>query len=377
MGSRGQRLFLTSPAGAEPALKAELRDLGLSGAKAARGGVHVRGGDDAMARLCLRSRVAGRVLLEIGRFACPDERALYRGVGQLPWERWLTPDRTLAVTASSRASELSHTHFIAQKTKDAIVDGQRRETGTRSSVDVRDPDVGVFVRIDGAEASVFLDASGGSLHRRGWRVDATEAPLKEHLAAAILRLSGWDRESPLVDPTCGSGTIPIEAWLWAQQGDCQPPSRRFGFQRWADHDDAREGALDRARARPRQPTAPLCKGSDVDPTAIEAARANAARAGAEVELEVADYAAITLPPGAHVVMNPPYGERLEVDEESWRALEAALDGWSAHPRTVLVPEDAPRLALGPPVSVHRLFNGPLRCRLLTWAPREPRRPRRG
>lgn len=369
MAPRGKPLFLTTPAGTEPALKDELRDLGLSGAKATRGGVRVRGGDDAIARLCLRSRIAGRVLLQIAELSCPDERALYRGVNELTWERWLTPDRTVAVSAAARDSRLTHTKFIAQKTKDAIVDRQRRLSGARSDVDPADPDVAVFVRLSKNRATVYLDASGGSLHRRGWRLDTGEAPLKENLAAAILRLSGWDRRRPLIDPMCGSGTLPIEGWLWAQQGDAQPPSRRFGFERWADCTEERLAALDRARARPRQPTAPLCRGSDHDPSAIEAARANAQRAGAEVELEVRALEDVEPPEGAQVVMNPPYGERIEVDEADWAALEAALARWDRCHRTVLMPEDGPRLELGRPASVQRLFNGPLKCRLVTWTPR--------
>lgn len=375
---RGEPLFVTAPAGTEPALKAEMRDLGLSGAKATRGGVHVRGGDSAIARLCLRSRVGGRVLLEIGRFRCADERDLYRGVQSLPWDRWLTPDRTVAVSAASRDEALRHTKFISQKTKDAIVDLQRRTSGRRSDVDLDDPDVGVFVRIDQGEASVHLDASGGSLHRRGWRTSATEAPLKENLAAGILRLSGWDRERPLHDPMCGSGTFVIEAWLWAQQGDAQPATRRFGFERWADHGEERAEALQRVRDRPRQPTAPACSGSDIDPAALEAAEENAARAQAKVSFSRAAIKDLRVPDGAHLVLNPPYGERLEAD---WAALERALDRWSKHPRTVLVPEEAPRLEIGPPASIHRVANGALRCRLLTWAPRKsggpPRKRRSG
>ncbi|MGE0791884.1 MAG: class I SAM-dependent RNA methyltransferase [Sandaracinaceae bacterium] len=366
----GHALFLTAPSGTEPALKDEIKELGLAGAKAARGGVRVWGSDEALARLCLRSRIATRVLVEVARFECDGEDALYDGVHSVEWQRWLSTDRTLAVTATGKDARKGHTHYLAQRTKDAIVDRQREGRGARSDVDPDDPDVGVVVHLAGGEAGVFLDASGGPLFLRGWRKDSTEAPLKENLAAAILRLSGWDRERPLVDPMCGSGTFPIEGWLWAQDGDAQASDRRFGFERWADHEEARAEALARARARPRRPREPACFGSDRDPSAVEAARSNATRAGARVQLSVRELAEVSLPEGAHVVLNPPYGERLEADVESWRALEDALRRWSEHHVAALIPEDAPRLDLGRPTRVVRLYNGAIPCRLVVSEPRQ-------
>ncbi|MBX3272884.1 MAG: RNA methyltransferase [Sandaracinaceae bacterium] len=369
---RDTRLFATAAAGTEGALKAELRDLGLSGGKAARGGVRVGGGLEAIARLCARSRIAVRVLIELDEFACADERALDRGVGAIAWERWLTPDRTLAVRATSRDSRVSHTGFLAQRVKDGIVDRQRRLLGARSSIDRRDPDVGVVLRLERDRASVLLDASGASLHRRGWRAEEGAAPLKETLAAAVVRLSGWDRERALHDPLCGAGTIPIEADLWARGVPAQRPERRFGFERWADHDEdararvARERAAGEARVRA---DGPACAGSDEDPEAVRRARANAARAGSRARFEVADLTAVALPAGAHVVANPPYGERLAA-ADVWPALEVAVARWRAagHPVSLLLPDDAP--ALNPPGAAapraHSLFNGALPCRLVTW-----------
>ncbi|MCB9594443.1 MAG: RNA methyltransferase [Sandaracinaceae bacterium] len=368
---RDTPLFITAAAGTEVALKAELRDLGLSGAKGARGGVRVRGGLEAITRVCYRSRIAVRVLIEIADFPCGDERALDKGVGALPWDRWLTPEHTLAVRATSRASRLDHTGFVAQRTKDAIVDAQRRVCGFRSSVDKKDPDLGVVVRIDRDRATVSLDASGASLHRRGWRLEDGPAPLKETLAAAALRISGWDRERPLVDPLCGAGTLPIEAELWARGVPAQRAERRFGFERWADHDEdaaaraARERASGAARAKEDGPS---CRGSDADPQIVEVAAANAERAGSRATFSVADLRDVELEEGAHVIANPPYGERLDATDV-WAPLDAAVTRWwsRGHPVSLLLPDDAPRL--GPDSEAplrHALFNGALRCHLVTW-----------
>lgn len=370
--ARNTPLFVTAPLGTETALKAELRDLGLGGAKADRGGVRVRGGVAAVTRLCTRSRVAVRVMVEVGRFAAPDERALYQGIGAIEWSRWLTPELTLGIRAASKRSRLTHTAYLAQKTKDAIVDGQRRVDGRRSSVDKRDPDVSIFVRLDRDEASVFLDASGQSLHRRGWRTEQGEAPLKENLAAAILRLSGWDRERPLHDPLCGSGTFPIEADLWARGIPAHPDDRTFGFERWADASDTRAAAIaERANGRARiRDSGPLCSGSDQAADMIEIARSNAERAASLATFEVGAIADVVPPKGAHILANPPYGARLDADEMD-RELAAAVARWRAHPITFLLPEDHPlatERVRGRKVRVAKLFNGALRCVLVTLEP---------
>lgn len=369
---RDTRLFVTAAAGTEGALKAELRDLGLSGAKAARGGVRVSGGLEAITRICFRSRIAIRVLIELGDFPSPDERSLDRGVAAIAWERWLTPDRTLAVRATSRGSALDHTGFLAQRVKDGIVDHQRRVAGERSSVDKRDPDLGVVLRLERDHATLLLDASGASLHRRGWRLEEGAAPLKETLAAAVIRLSGWDRQRPLHDPLAGAGTIPIEAELLARGVPAQRPERRFGFERWADHDDdararaARERESGAARIAPEGPS---CAGTDADPRMVEIARGNASRAGSRAVFRVADAANVEPEPGAHVVANPPYGERLDASD-LWENLDRAVGRWrrAGHPVSLLLPEDAPPLDAesGPPPRRHALFNGPLRCHLVTW-----------
>jgi 23S rRNA G2445 N2-methylase RlmL len=358
-------LFVTAAAGTEGALKAELVELGLRGVRADRGGVRVPGGREQAATICLRSRIAVRVLVPLAEFECRDEDALYEGVREIGWQRFLHPEMTLAVTSVARDSRLTHTNFIAQRTKDAIVDQQREDVGRRSSVDRHDPDLGVFVHLKRNVASVFIDASGGSLHLRGWRARGGEAPLKETLAAAIVRLSGWDRVMPLRDPLCGSGTIPIEADLIARSIPPQSPKRVFGFERWADFDIAPRMEQLRARAEEHaRESGPSCVGSDRDAVMIEDALEHARRARSRAEFRVSDLAGVVLEERTQLILNPPYGERLEA---GWRELALGLDRLRDHRITVLLPEDAPRdLLRGEPVSVHRLFNGALPCRLVTW-----------
>jgi putative N6-adenine-specific DNA methylase len=365
-------LFVTAAAGTELALKEELRELGLRRVRADRGGVRADGERDAARIVCLGSRIGVRVLIEVGRFDAPDEDALYGGIAAIEWERWLAPELTLAVSAVAKDSRLRHTNYIAQRTKDAIVDRQRQREGRRSSVDRRDPDLGVFVHLKRDVAAVFLDASGGSLHARGWRTRAGAAPLKETLAAALLRMSGWDRRSPLIDPMCGSGTFAIEADLWARAVPPQARSRRFGFERWADYDATaarRTAELATELATSTRADGPPCLGFDRDAAVIAVARDNAKRARSKATFAVRPLERFDpATPKGLVIANPPYGERLEADSASWRALGRALERLEGQRIALLLPEQAPNVMRRPPSSVHRVWNGRIPCRFATWEP---------
>jgi putative N6-adenine-specific DNA methylase len=363
--------FATAAKGTEPALRDELRELGFRGVRAARGGVHFRGALGEGFRACLELRCAVRVLAELGRFAAPSGDALYEGVRAIDWSAYLSPRHTLAVRAVCRSSALTHSQFIAQRTKDGIVDPLRDHFGARPSVSLDDPDVVVFVHLVKDEATVYLDLGGASLHRRGYRANALDAPLKETLAAAILRLSGWDRESPFADPMCGSGTLAIEACLWSRRVAPGLDIERFGFQRWALFDDGLAAVWSdlRQAASARVVSAgPPIFASDLDERAVVVTRDNARQAGARLVLarrDVADFRPLA-PPG-FVVTNPPYGERLGAAHDLYAALGRTIRRLDGHVVTVLAggPAMARAIELRPD-RAHALFNGDLECRLLTY-----------
>lgn len=362
--------FATAAKGTEPALRDELRELRLRGVRADRGGVHFAGELREAFRACLWSRVAMRVLLELGEFEARDGAALYAGVRAIDWLPWLTPRMTLAVSATCRSSALTHTQFIAQKTKDAIVDQLRDRLGARPSVDLEDPDLRIVVHIARDQARIYLDLAGEPLHRRGYRVDMSEAPLKETLAAAMLRLGGWDRTRPLVDPMCGSGTIAIEAALWSR--NVAPGlSRRFGFERWASFGEAEARVLvdlrEQARAAQKRHGPPVLA-SDASESAVAAARANARAAGADLLVVRRDMRELrpTEPPG-FVVTNPPYGERIAGSAVLYRDMAAAFTRLRGHRVLILAgtPEIERAIRRRPQRSLV-LFNGPIECRLLAY-----------
>jgi putative N6-adenine-specific DNA methylase len=362
--------FATAAKGTEGALRDELRELRLPSVRADRGGVHFDGTVEHGFRACLGSRIAMRVLLEVGAFDARTPQLLYDGVRALDWSPHLSPRHTLAVYATCRSSALTHTQFIAQKTKDAIVDTLRDAHGARPSVDVRDPDVRIHVHLVRDHARVYLDLAGEPLHKRGYRVAMQQAPLKETLAAAILRLAGWDRTRPLVDPMCGSGTFPIEAYGWSHGVAPGLARERFGVERWASHDDSTRARFAEIRAQARaavRTEGPVIEAADIDEAAVSATRANARAAGATFAIARRPIEATkpTTPPGL-VVVNPPYGERLDADDALFRRMAETFSRLHGH--TIAVLAGTPRIlrALGVRPKEHTVFNGDLECRLLTW-----------
>ncbi len=309
-----------------------MRALGFAKTERQVGGVYFEGDNSDVWRANFELRTAVRVLVRLARFEAGDESAFYEGVHALPWEDHLAPEGTLAVTAHQSESKLYHTAYLAQLAKDAIADRFKKRLGTRPSVDKEDPDLALRVHMVRDRCSLLLDSSGASLHKRGWRRYQGRAPLSETLAAAMLIESGWDRRAPLVDPFAGSGTLLVEAALYAAGRPPGATRAAFAFERWPDH-DARAYAAWRAAAdvRPPLPAKLRILGSDSDPRHLEGARENLAALGLEnaVELACADARAFAPRRGWNgwIVTNPPYGERVgELGEalELHRAFGARL-----------------------------------------------------
>jgi putative N6-adenine-specific DNA methylase len=365
--------FASAAKGTEGALRDELKALRVARVKATRGGVYFGGGLRDAARVCLHSRIAMRVLERQASVSARGTDALYEAIRAVEWERVLDPRRTLAVDALLRDAPITHSEFAAQRVKDAIVDRLRDRFGARPDVDKRDPDVRVVLHWVRDHADVSIDLAGAPLHVRGYRAQAGEAPLKETLAAAIVRLSGWDLGSPLIDPLCGAGTIAIEAAQLSARIAPGLARERFGFERWAAHDDAARALMAELReeaqagALPRGERAPVLA-SDLDERVLAIARANAARAGVEVAFSRADARSLAREhERALIATNPPYGERLAREPGFERDLAQAFAGLHGYRVAVLAHDPAlPRQMRGRPVVEHTLWNGPLECRLFAW-----------
>ena len=299
----------------EPLLFQEVRDLRLPRAEQQVGGVYFEASPHDAWRANLELRTAIRVLRRLARFTAPHADALYAGVQEIDWSSWIGLDATFAIEAQTRDSQLDHSMFVGQRTKDAIVDQLRERHGRRPTVDRDDPDLRLHVHLSRDRATISVDTSGPSLHKRGWRVAQGTAPLAETLAAAILLHSEWDRRAPLIDPFCGSGTILIEAALLAS-GTAPGLSRpEFAFERFPGHD---ETAWTRLRDEAWERVRPLGKlrllGYESDPRIADMARANVEAAGFAESIEIVTGDGLGAEWksgwGAWVVTNPPYGERV-------------------------------------------------------------------
>lgn len=371
-------LTATTQFGLEDVLADELRQLGARIEHIGQRAVEFSGDKKLLYETVLWSRTAMRLLRPFADFYARDERALYDEVSGIDWLRYIAPGQTFAITAVVNKSSFEHSLYVAQLTKDAIVDQFRERTGERPSIDTKNPDIRLHLRMLENEVILSLDAAGDSLHRRGYRQGTNEAPLNEVLAAGLVLLSGWDRKSPLLDPFCGSGTILTEAGLLAQR--VAPGlfhQSKFGFENWPDFDPALwQQVRQQAEAqRIEEPQAYLA-GSDLDPRVLDQAADNVAAAGLEdcIRLSVRDVRDARPPqnqsPGL-LITNPPYGERIgeqaqmaalyktigDVLKTNFQDYEAFIFTGNLEAAKSIGLKTARRIPL---------FNGPIDCRLLKY-----------
>jgi 23S rRNA (guanine2445-N2)-methyltransferase / 23S rRNA (guanine2069-N7)-methyltransferase len=384
--SEGQSiaLFATAPRDLVDLLHRELLGFGAEHLRAGHAGVRFRASLETAYRACLWSRLASRILLPLKSFPAASAEELYAGVRTIAWSGHIRADGTLAVDFSSTRSQIRHTRFGAQKVKDAIVDQLRDTSGARPSVERARPDVRINAHVDRDVATIAIDLSGDSLHRRGYRRQSGPAPLKENVAAAILLHARWPEAAeagePLLDPMCGSGTLLIEAALMA--ADVAPGLSRdyFGLHGWREHQpDVWQQLLDEARQRRQEgiPRLPAIAGFDIDGQAIARAGGNLLRIGLTQQVLIERRAMEMLQSPwprqtGLLVCNPPYGERLGAPGGLARlyssmgdSLRAAFPGWRL---AVLVGDPALGARLGLTAhSSHKLDNGPLACQLMGYA----------
>ncbi len=312
------RIFVVSAPGLEEITARELVALGLAPTPIA-GGVEFAGALRDLYRVNLLLRTASRVTVRLGEFYAAAFSELRKKASRLPWERYLRPGQPVAVRATCRRSKLYHSDAVVERVAGAIADrlGAPSEVvgWDEESADV--PPQLVIVRLFNNQCTISVDTSGALLHRRGYRQATAKAPLRETLAAGMLLASGWDGRSPLLDPFCGSGTIPIEAALLARN-IAPGKERRFALMDWPDFASGEWAEVRAAAIAAERESAPPLLAADRDAGAIGAAEANAARAGVAGDIAFACQAvsAIAPPSGpGWVVTNPPYGVRVSAAQD--------------------------------------------------------------
>lgn len=269
-----------------------------------------------MYKVNLCSRLGLKILKPIHEFQANHPNQLYNKVKQYPWHRLFKPNQTFAIDCTAHSKVFTHSKFAALKTKDAIADAFREKFKRRPSVDVKSPDVRLHVHIQGTAVSISMDSSGDSLHLRGYRVANHPASLSEVLAAGMIALSGWDAKSPFYDFMCGSGTLPIEAAMLAAKIPAGWYRKRFAFMKWNDFD---AGLWRKVKQEASQQMdleqLPLIQGSDSHRKSIDTFRQNMSQTELELEARESTIAAIqALEQAGTIILNPPYGERLQNED---------------------------------------------------------------
>jgi 23S rRNA (guanine2445-N2)-methyltransferase len=368
------RFFATCPRGLELLLADELRALKAEKVHAVGGGVQFAGDFFLCYRVNLESRIASRVLWQIASDRYHSEDDIYRASYALHWTDWFDAARTIRVDVSAIKSPLTSLNFVTLKIKDAVCDKIRRLSSRRPSVDTHAPDIAIQAHLTDRDLTLYLDTTGEPLFKRGQRLATGEAPLRENLAAGILRLAGWSPSIPLLDPMCGSATILIEAAHMAL--DVAPGlGRHFAFEKFKNFDGLEWRKLLQGSAlRQKSKIALPIYGSDLSVEVLKAARANLAAAELEkvISLKRADVLQISAPAKEGVIVtNPPYGVRLGEQQQLadfypklGDALKKHFSGW----RVYLLSADMrlPKLIRLAASKRTPLFNGALECRLFEY-----------
>jgi putative N6-adenine-specific DNA methylase len=370
-----ENFFASCPRGLESLLVEDLTAAGVRSLKQIPGGAHFAAEWAQCYAINLHSRIATRILWRVARASYAKEDDIYRLALATQWPKWFGAEQTIRVDVTAIKCPLKSLEFITLRIKDAVCDRFRSDGGKRPSVDTREPDVRIQGFLTENECTLYVDTSGAPLYQRGLRQKTVEAPLKENLAAGILRLSGWQPGTPLIDPMCGSGTFLLEAAQMAL-GIAPGAGRDFGFQRLRNFDlatwkDLLDTAMDAEKPAAEFAESVQIFGSDLSPVAVRAALANLDRAGLlpAVKLTSGDLLEIAAPAVSGImVANPPYGERLSEQDELaafypllGSALKRNFSGWNCY----LLSADTrlPKMMRLTPSKKTPLFNGALECRL--------------
>jgi putative N6-adenine-specific DNA methylase len=359
--------------GLEEVLEKELMQLGGKDITIFKRGVSVVGdlGFLYKANLCLHTAL--KIIIPITKFTADNEQELYDNIKLIDWERFISNNDTLMVESVLNSELFTHSQFVSQKVKDGIVDRFREKTGKRPDVDLLHPAFKLYVHIYKNEVSLNIDSSGDPLYKRGYRSDINEAPMKEVLAAGLVKLSGWEKHLLLVDGMCGAGTIAIEAALWANN---IPPGyyrNEFGFMRWRNFDEKMYDTIYESSINKIKNDKVEIIANDIDFPSIKKAKINAKNAKVDDVITCTQQSFFDMTPPRQagvVILNPPYGERLPVAEietlykEIGNKLKKDFKGFSAWIITSS-PEAVKSIGLRPSRRIH-IFNGSLECRYLKF-----------
>lgn len=363
--------FINSAKGTENALEKELIDMGATIEKVTHGGVSVSHSDPEFYMLInLKSRIGLRVLVPLIEFPAADKSELYKGARKIHWENYFNVDQTFRLNSHISSSFTTHSNYPSLVVKDAIADRFRKLFDKRPNVEKVNADLSIVVYLKRNVASIYLDSSGFSLHKRGYRTESVKAPLMETLAAAMIRLSGWDGRTPFYDLMCGSGTFGIEAALFANKDYPGAWDQEFGFLKWKNFNREKYTTyLDQIDNEYNENHVQIFM-NDKDRSALEVAKNNAKRAGVEDQCAFMNKTILDFHPKSRegiIILNPPYGLRMD-ENEGIRQFYIKLDrhlksSWSGFRVCIITPEEEHlREIIMKPTKIYSLYNGDLPCK---------------
>lgn len=353
--------------GLEGVLAQELTELGANDVEIGRRMVSFKGDKEMMYRANFQLHTAIRILKPIAHFTAKSADDMYEAVKKIDWSQYITPGKTFSVDSVVYSSEFTNSRFVTYKVKDAIVDQFRENTGTRPNISVTNPDIRLNIHIAEFDATLSLDSSGESLHRRGYRQESVEAPLNEVLAAGMILMTGWRGETDFIDPMCGSGTLPIEAALIARNISPGVFRKEFAFEKWPDFDQELFNEIYEDDSQEREFTHHIY-GYDCDMKAVNTARLNVKASGIskDVTIDCQNFKDFKAPTEKSIiVMNPPYGERISTPNllETYKMIGERLkhefmgnDAWILSYRE----ECFRQIGLKPSIKIP-VYNGSLEC----------------
>ena len=357
------------PSGLEEILAGELEALGALNIELLNRAVAFQGDKKLMYEANYRCRTALRILVPVTKFSIATEDDLYTSAKAIRWEDYFGTGNTFAIDTTLSASLFTHSQYVSLRVKDAIADRFREKTGIRPSVDIENPDFRISIHMYQNEVTVSFDSSGSSLHKRGYHVSNAEAPLSEVLAAGMILLSGWNGQSNFIDPMCGSGTLLIEAAMIALNLPAGQFRDEYGFMNWKNFDADLWEQVQNEAIEEQRDFDYIIQGSDISERNLRSAMANLkqARLHKDIELKVSAFQDMVPPEGGGVMItNPPYGERIKVDDiiQLYRDLGDALKRHYTGYQAWVISSDfrAVKMIGLRPMKKYTLFNGPLECR---------------
>jgi len=363
-------MVATTMFGLEKILEKELITLGATDIKLGNRCVYFSGDQELMYKANLQLRTALKILKNISTFTASKETELYRNISRVKWHKIMDSAKTFSVSSTVNSRYFKHSNYVSLVTKDAIVDQFRKKYNNRPSIDLKNPDINIHIHISDHKCDLALNSSGQSLHKRGYRSKMFAAPMNEVLAAGIILLSNWDKKSLLIDPMCGSGTLLIEAGLIAINRAPNIYRKSFTFQKWKDYDNTLFENLKTKIIKNETEFNGEIQGFDISASAISTARNHVhnMKLNNIVKIEGQDFFKSNGIENSVIVMNPPYGKRIELKQDYYKEIGNTLKQKHINTSAWIISSELSELKkIGlRPSSKIKLFNGALECKLLEY-----------